>query len=287
MFRHLQKRQKLSKTQPGDFPTGGSDSDSDSDSDSYSHSGTDDDQQTSDSQDSGEESQADSSSDEPHTQAQKRAARGARIPASLLKVLDNPIIYPGEIQNSENEDSGSADSANDEESSPQNSAPNSRSATKEFPVCLVCPGKLLKTDTLLEDHVRGQAHKRRLARYKDFIHNPPPHTSLSPDASEVIELIDALIGPPPVVQAGSVPLDRKQRRKKRRLAKRTRSAGKAVAPTPNAAGVKVSIPKSKKPDQLKNIKPNQKIKLTERERVRKGKRERQDKMSKSNHTETP
>ncbi|KNZ53092.1 hypothetical protein VP01_3347g3 [Puccinia sorghi] len=284
MFRHLQKRQKLSKTQPGDFPTGGSDSDSDSDSDS--HSGTDADEQSSDSQGSGEESQADSNSDEPHTQAQERAARAARIPASLLKVLENPIIYPGELENSENEDSESADSADDEELSCHKSAPNSRSPTKEFPVCLVCPGKLLKTNTLLEDHVRGQTHKRRLARYKDFIHNPPPHTSLSPDASEVIELIDALIGPPPVVQAGCVPLDRKQRRKKRRLAKRTRSAGKAVLPNPNTAGVKFPIPKSKEPDQPKNIKPDQtKNKPTEHERVRKGKRERQDKMAKSNHTE--
>jgi hypothetical protein len=154
MFRHLQKRQKCSKTHPGSLPTGGSDSDSDSDSDS--HSEPDNDEESSKSKDSEGESDADSNSDQPDTQGTKGTQREKRIPASLLKVLESPIIYPGDTEDTDSEDSRSADSHDSEGSTFQKSAPTPRSATKAFPICLVCPGKLLKTDTLLQEHVGGQ-----------------------------------------------------------------------------------------------------------------------------------
>ncbi|PLW53312.1 hypothetical protein PCANC_06202 [Puccinia coronata f. sp. avenae] len=249
MFRHLQKRQKCSKTHPGSLPTGGSDSDSDSDSDS--HSEPDNDEESSKSKDSEGESDADSNSDQPDTQGTKGTQREKRIPASLLKVLESPIIYPGDTEDTDSEDSRSADSHDSEGSTFQKSAPTPRSATKAFPICLVCPGKLLKTETLLQEHVGGQAHKRRLARYKEFIHNPPPHTSLSPDAAEVVELIDALIGPPPVMPAGSVPLTRKQKRKKKKLAKQTQSSGEKNSPGPKTGSAKSTSKPNKESNRQK------------------------------------
>jgi hypothetical protein len=126
--------------------------------------------------------------------------------------------------------------------------------------------------------LRSQAHKRRLARYKEFIHNPPPHTSLSPDAAEVVELIDALIGPPPVMPAGSVPLTRKQKRKKKKLAKQTQSSGEKNSPGPKTGSAK----STSKPNKESN---RQKEKPQRRERVRKGKRERAEKIVKSTDAE--
>ncbi|KAI7958621.1 hypothetical protein MJO28_002412 [Puccinia striiformis f. sp. tritici] len=269
MFRHLQKRQKLSKAHPEDLPTGGSDSDSDSDSDSGSGSGSQTDDEEQSSEGSGEESQEDGDSDESEGDEQ-RIKRAAKIPASLLKVMENPIVYPGDGDDTDQE---SASSDSEGSTSEKSSNQNIRSQNKAFPICLVCPGKLLKTDTLLEEHTRGQTHKRRLARYKDFIHNPPPHTSLSPDASEVIELIDALIGPPPVVQAGSVLPKKKQKRKKRKQVKQTKSEDKPPSQPLKTTSEKNTNSKSAKSDQKKTT-------PKKRERVRKGKRERQESLAK-------
>ncbi|WAR53484.1 hypothetical protein PtB15_2B915 [Puccinia triticina] len=199
MFRHLQKRQKLSKTHPGN-------------------------EQEQSSEESEGRSQAESDSDESHAHDGKKPKRGVRVPESLLKVLENPIVYPGDGDETDHEDSESAEPRDTEGSTSENPSKHQiRARTNAFPICLVCPGKVLKTETLLEEHLRGQAHTRRLARYEDFIHNPPPHTSLSPDATDVIELLDALIGPPPVVPAGSTQLKKKQKRRKRRSAKHTQS----------------------------------------------------------------
>ncbi|KAA1079111.1 hypothetical protein PGT21_030335 [Puccinia graminis f. sp. tritici] len=280
MFRHLQKRQKFSKTHPGSLPTAGSDSDSSSDSDSDSDSSTASQEQSSEG--SGEEDQPSSDSDEAETDDGKRKKRGARIPESLLEVLDNPIIYPGDDDGTDHEDSESAD-ASDSEGSTSNkqSTHHSQAQTKAFPICLVCPGKILKTDKLLEEHVKGQAHTRRLARYKDFIHNPPPHTSLSPDASEVIELIDALIGPPPVVPAGYVQPNKKQKRKKRKLVKRTQSEEeKSSSHSLKSASQEAPNSESKKTTRQKN-------KSKKRQRVRKGKRERQEGLARSGKADIP
>ncbi|WAQ82622.1 hypothetical protein PtA15_2A939 [Puccinia triticina] len=202
--------------------------------------------------------------------------RGVRVPESLLKVLENPIVYPGDGDETDHEDLESAEPRDTEGSTSENPSKHQiRARTNAFPICLVCPGKVLKTETLLEEHLRGQAHTRRLARYEDFIHNPPPHTSLSPDATDVIELLDALIGPPPVVPAGSTQLKKKQKRRKRRSAKHTQSEK-----TSKTAGEGNPSSESKKSPRKRN-------KAKTRERVRKGKRERQEKLAKSNEAETP
>ncbi|POV98406.1 hypothetical protein PSHT_14022 [Puccinia striiformis] len=268
MFRHLQKRQKLSKAHPEDLPTGGSDSDSDS-------------TQT--------QAQAQARRQMMKSNllkaAEKKVKRMAiptnqrgrtknkaccENPSKSSKVMENPIVYPGDGDDTDQE---SASSDSEGSTSEKSSNQNIRSQNKAFPICLVCPGKLLKTDTLLEEHTRGQTHKRRLARYKDFIHNPPPHTSLSPDASEVIELIDALIGPPPVVQAGSVLPKKKQKRKKRKQVKQTKSEDKPPSQPLKTTSEKNTNSKSAKSDQKKTT-------PKKRERVRKGKRERQESLAK-------
>ncbi|KAG0142433.1 hypothetical protein CROQUDRAFT_97512 [Cronartium quercuum f. sp. fusiforme G11] len=196
MLRHIEKQVKKHTLDGGEvLPVGGSDSESDSES-SSSESNT-------SSQSKGNDD-CDSTSDQP-----------PRVPQSLLKILDQPLCSLKTHARQVEEDDGSE---------PENEAGSSSSDGEEeeeegnesgYKICIICPGKQLKTEKLSTEHLKSKAHLRRLERYRNFIHHPPPHTLLSPDPSDVIELLDASIGPPPIIPTGTKPTSIKGKRKKR------------------------------------------------------------------------
>ncbi|CAH7674983.1 expressed protein [Phakopsora pachyrhizi] len=170
-----------------------------------------------------------------------------RIPRSLLDVIDSPIInlFPKDIQS----DEGIEVTEDDEsDSGLSNRGPKG---------CTICPGKKLKTIKQIEEHLKSQAHKRRLFRYQNFIHNPPPHTFLSPDPGDVVELLDALIGPPPIFQPDSSSASKVKKTLKRQRGDKDRPETDLEKTAEKLASG------AKKDHKLK------------RKRIRKGKRERE------------
>lgn len=239
MLRHIEKQVSKHTTGDGEIlPVGGSDSDSES---------------------SNSDSTASHSSDENDSSSKDGRSRQRIVPPSLLRVLDDPLRALDQLLGRNTDD---VDSDHEESEDASNSEVDSVSDETTVKGCIICPGKQLKTADLASEHLKSkvslywfssrhssqvdvdscvnltQAHLRRLKRYREFIHDPPPHTLLSPDPSDVIDLLDTLIGPPPVLPSGTKPNSTKGKRKKREKRRERR----LTAPKDDS---NVQVPKSK------------------------------------------
>ncbi|EGG00947.1 uncharacterized protein MELLADRAFT_111463 [Melampsora larici-populina 98AG31] len=187
MLRHIQNQVTKHTLSDGEvLAVGGSDSDSDS---------------------SSSESSSESCSSDAESTSEPQA-----VPQSLLHVLDHPLCSLSKLLGRNNED---PDSSEPEGENASSGSDDEEAGEAGLSGCVICPGKRLKTNNLATQHLKSKAHLRRLERYRDFIHNPPPHTLLSPDPMDVVDLLDSLTGPPPVLPPGTKSTSSKGKRKKR------------------------------------------------------------------------
>lgn len=122
MLRHIEKQVKKHTLEGGDvLPVGGSDSDSDSDS-----------------------SESNSSS----SQSDDDDCDQSGVPESLLNVLDDPL-RDLKSRNTLHSDEESSESCDDNPSETE----NEKFAIK---VCVICPGKQLKTQELATGHLKSK-----------------------------------------------------------------------------------------------------------------------------------
>lgn len=221
-----------------------------------------------------------SSGSDSENENQEKHKLPRRIPQSLLEVLDNPLATL------ERPEAGGSET--------DKSSEHDIKAAKSEPKCIICPGKKLKTEALIAEHLKSQAHRRRLERYRNFIEDPPAHTMLSPDPFDVIELLDAMIGPPPLVEPGTNAKKQKRRKRKDR-GENVKSGGSEAQASllknpEKISGTKPSCALEKDTTMSgQTDKPTKKLKVNKRPRIRKGKRERKEKLeaNKEPHSQAP
>lgn len=225
----------------------------------------------------GSDSESDSSSSEsssdPCSSDVESTSEPQAVPPSLLRVLDHPLCSLSKLLNRNHEDPDSSEPEGDHASS---GSDDDEAGEGGLSGCVICPGKRLKTDNLATEHLKSKAHLRRLERYRDFIHNPPPHTLLSPDPMDVVDLLDSLTGPPPLLPPGTKSTSSKGKRKKREKRRARRLLSTEKPSVGKKSKVKVDSVSGEAEGVLdstqlksKDVKPKKASDTTKRKRARK------------------